>query len=307
MPVPVVDVVVDVVVVSHNSAAFLPACLDSIAAQGPGVVGDVVVVDNASTDQSCAIVGTHTSVRWQSTGTNLGFGGAANRGVAATARSGRRYVAILNPDTTLEPGCLRVLCATLDQRTDLAAVGPLVLSLDGSVYPSARTFPSLADAAGHALLGHLTERNPFTRRYVGTGQPDWISGTAMVVRRADFEAVGGFDEAYFMYVEDVDLCWRWRRLGRRVDRVPEAVLHHAIGGSSEGAPFAMIVAHHRSLWRFAMRSTTGPRRLVLPLIAVGLVVRMASMVGRRTVHRGAPAAMHGRPAVGGARATSTHG
>ena len=287
-----------VVVVSHNSAGHLDACLGSILGQvdptGDAVVGDVVVVDNASSDRSAAVVAGYRSVRWVATGSNLGFGGGANRGVAAVMAAVRSapYVAILNPDVILDPHCLARLVDELERRPELAAVGPNVLNLDGSVYPSARTFPSLIDAAGHALLGSLVPGNRFTKRYVGIGQPDWISGTAMVVRRAAFEQVGGFDEAYFMYVEDVDLCWRWRQAGWRVDRVQSAVLHHAIGGSSEAAPFAMIVAHHRSLWRFAHRSTTGAKRLLLPVIGVGLVVRMGLVMARRVVLHQPPAAQH---------------
>ena len=289
-----ITALLDVVVVSHNSAAHLDACLTSIAAQvdgaGAGVVGDVVVVDNASSDRSAAVVAGYPLVRWVATGSNLGFGGGANRGVAAAAA--HPYVAILNPDVIVDPHCLAQLVNELERRPHLGAVGPNVLNLDGSVYPSARTFPSLIDAAGHALLGSIVPGNRFTKRYVGIGQPDWISGTAMVVRRAAFEQVGGFDEAYFMYVEDVDLCWRWRQAGWRVDRVQSAALHHAIGGSSEAAPFVMIVAHHRSLWRFARRSTAGAKRLLLPVIGMGLVVRMGLVTARRVVLHRPPATQH---------------
>lgn len=282
----------DVVVVSHNSAHDLPGCLDSIRDEGSGVVGLVVVVDNASADGSAAVVAARPFATWIATGVNLGFGGGANRGVAATATSSAPYVAVLNPDTVVEPWALGRMVQVLDDRPELAAVGPLVLVGDGSVYPSARTFPSLIDAAGHAVLGSISADNPFTRRYVGSGRPDWISGTAMVIRRAAFESVGGFDEAYFMYVEDVDLCWRWRRAGLLVDKVPQAVVHHAIGGSSEGAPFAMIAAHHRSLWRFAVRTTTGWRRALLPVVAIGLGVRMVLITARRAVHHRPPASLH---------------
>ncbi len=282
-----------VVVVSHNSAVHLDACLASIATQfgsTDDVMDEVVVVDNDSSDRSAVVVAGYPFVRWVPTGANLGFGSGANRGVAATAA--QPYVAILNPDVILQPHCLERLVEVLTDRPDLAAVGPNVLNLDGSRYPSARTFPSLIDAAGHALLGSMVPGNSFTKRYVGIGQPDWISGTAMVVRRSAFEQVGGFDEAYFMYVEDVDLCWRWRQAGWRVDRVQSAVLHHAIGGSSEAAPFAMIVAHHRSLWRFAQRCTTGTKRLLLPVIGVGLVARMGLVMARRVVLHRPPATQH---------------
>jgi N-acetylglucosaminyl-diphospho-decaprenol L-rhamnosyltransferase len=294
--------VLDVVVVAYHSAADLPACLDSIAAEGSGVVGQVLVVDNSADPEALEaarrVVAARPGDRLLDPGVNAGFGAGANRGVAATARSGAPYAAILNPDTVIAPGALGRLVRELEARPALAAVGPQVRSLDGSIYPSARTFPSLVVAAGHALLGQLRPGNPFTRRYVGAGQPDWISGTAMVVRRTAFEAIGGFDEGYFMYVEDVDLCWRWRQAGWTVDRVDDAVVHHAIGRSSERAPFAMIAAHHRSLWRFARRSTRGPARAALPLVAIGLVARAAMVALRRTVHHAPPAAAHSPEQVG---------
>ena len=95
----------------------------------------------------------------------------------------------------------------------------------------------------------------------------------MLVRRATFEALGGFDEGYFMYVEDVDLCWRAWRAGWRVRYEPAGRVVHVIGVSSELAPYRMIAAHHRSLFRFSARTTRGPRRLLLPLIGAGLAVR----------------------------------
>jgi N-acetylglucosaminyl-diphospho-decaprenol L-rhamnosyltransferase len=102
---------------------------------------------------------------------------------------------------------------------------------------------------------------------------DWVSGACMLVRRSAFEAVGGFDEGYFMYVEDVDLCWRLARAGWRIGYEPSGRVVHALGASSRLMPYRMIAAHHRSLLRFASRTTTGGRRAVLPLVAAGLGVR----------------------------------
>ena len=119
---------------------------------------------------------------------------------------------------------------------------------------------------------------------------EWVSGTAMLVRRTAFEEVGGFDEDYFMYVEDVDLCWRLRKAGWDVRYAPTAGVVHAIGGSSEARPLRMIAAHHRSLLRFAVRTTSGPRRLLLPVVAVGLVVRGCGAAVLRAVRRKPPAA-----------------
>ena len=97
----------------------------------------------------------------------------------------------------------------------------------------------------------------------------------MLLRRSAFEAVGGFDERYFMYVEDVDLCWRLWRAGWRVAYEPAGRVVHTIGLSSEQTPYRMIAEHHRSLLRFSATTLTGPRRALLPLVAAGLAVRTA--------------------------------
>ncbi len=301
---------VDVVIVTHRSADWIVMCLDSIVnSTHVTKVGSISVIDsagpkpgeaNATATTATAIVEwnhRHDSIRadFVALGANVGFGAAANRG---EARGRAPFVAILNPDIEVHDSCLDRLVRALSDDPTLAAVGPTVLNPDGSVYPSARTFPSLIDAAGHAFVGVFSPNNRFTQRYVGDpDHPDWISGTAMVVRRAAFDAVGGFDESYFMYVEDVDLCWRWSQIGQRVARVDSARLMHLIGGSSRSAPFRMIVAHHRSLWRFARRRTGARNRLILPVVMVGLVVR-AALVGARQVGQqvrrradpGAPAA-----------------
>jgi N-acetylglucosaminyl-diphospho-decaprenol L-rhamnosyltransferase len=114
----------------------------------------------------------------------------------------------------------------------------------------------------------------------------------MLVRRAAFDAVGGFDEGYFMYVEDVDLCWRLWHAGWRVRYEPAGRLVHTIGLSSEQAPYRMIAEHHRSLLRFSQRTLTGARRALLPAVAVGLTVRTAMAWLQRLMRNRPHAALH---------------
>ena len=267
---------VSAVVVSYNSAADLPDCLRSLRSEG---VDDVVVVDNASADGSVEVVAhVDPDARVLQTGANLGFGTAANRGVAVTAGD---HVLILNPDTVVEPGTVKALSEALDRDPGLAAVGPRLENVDGSLYPSVRRFPDLMVAFGHAFLGLVWAANPATRRYRmldwDHDQPsaavDWVSGACVLVRRTAFDMVGGFDEAYFMYVEDVDLCWRLGQAGWRIGYEPAGRVVHALGGSSRLVPYRMIAEHHRSLLRFVSKSSAGPRRAILPLVAAGLGVR----------------------------------
>ena len=277
---------IDVVVVTHQSHAWIGRCLDSLVAQEG--IGVVVVVDSGSTDGTAEVVAHYAphGVRWQPLGVNRGFGAGANRGVSATMSE---FVFVGNPDLIVEPQCLKTLRAALADDNRLAIVGPQVCDLDGAMYPSARSFPNLLDAAGHGFLGLIWKGNPWSKRYLRPDRIDWISGTAMLIRRSAFESVGGFDESYFMYVEDVDLSWRLNEQGWKVALSRDAIVRHAIGGSSETVPYRMIVAHHVSLWRFARRTRRGATRVVLPFVGFGLVVRAVLVAARRTVHRRPPA------------------
>jgi N-acetylglucosaminyl-diphospho-decaprenol L-rhamnosyltransferase len=285
---------VGAVVVNYNAGDSLVECVRSLRADG---VLDIVVPDNSSSDGSDrAVAASDPNVVVLPTGGNLGFGAAANRGVAACPGD---YVLVLNPDTLVEPGTVKVLADALDRDPALALVGPRIENVDGSLYPSARTFPSLADAMGHAFLGLVNPSNRFTRRYrmldwdhAVPRDVDWVAGTCMLLRRSAFEAVGGFDERYFMYVEDVDLCWRLWRTGWRVAYEPAGRVVHTIGLSSEQTPYRMIAEHHRSLLRFSATTLTGPRRALLPVVAAGLALRTTLAWLQRLRRNRPPAALH---------------
>jgi N-acetylglucosaminyl-diphospho-decaprenol L-rhamnosyltransferase len=158
----------------------------------------------------------------------------------------------------------------LDSESDLAALGPLIRDSDGERYPSARSVPRLRDAVGHGLVGLVKPDNRFTRRYreldADPSRPrdvDWVSGAAIWLRRAALDEVSGWDERYFMYVEDVDLCWRLRRAGWRVAYEPAGTVTHVQGASTEKRPYRMLLEHHRSLLRFASKRWRGWRRVLL--------------------------------------------
>lgn len=288
----VADTVV-AVVVSYNSRRHLEACLSSLASAG---VRHVVVADNGSADGSEAVVEA-AGATWYPTGGNLGYGRAANLGVAA-AGDRPEYVLICNPDIEVRPGAVDSLVAALEDDPVLGAVGPRLSNTDGSLYPSARTFPDLIDAMGHGMLGLVAPRNRFTRRYrmldwdhSGPARVDWISGACLLVRRTAWTDVGGFDPTFFMYMEDVDLCWRLGRAGWAIGYEPAAEVVHVQGVSADLHPYRMLVAHHRSLWVFARRTTTGPRRLALPIVLAGLFGRFLVASARRLFF---PAGRRGR-------------
>ena len=192
----------------------------------------------------------------------------------------------------MHPGALAALRQALESEPAWALVGPRIFAETGDVYPSVRNFPSFTDAAGHALLALFNPENPFTRRYnPGTPEGDvvtgagWVSGSCFLARRSALEELGGFDEAYFMYLEDMDLCWRAHHAGWGVGFAGTAEVTHVQGVSTARHPYRMMVAHHRSALRFTFRTTKGWRRAALPLAALVLGARMAMATVRIAVGR----------------------
>ena len=266
------------VVVNFEAGSLLVDCVQSLLDDTSAGTPEVVVVDNGSTDGSVAALrAAHPGARVVEPGTNLGYAAAANRGIAATAAP---IVAVGNPDLVVTKGTAAALLARFDSEPDLGALGPAIDNPDGTRYPSARAHSSTVDAVGHAMLGRLFPRNRFTRRYRQLDAAwdrardvDWVSGALVFLRRSALDSVGGWDERYFMYMEDVDLGWRLRRLGWRVGYEPAGHATHVQGASTAAHPYRMIIEHHRSAFRFAERRWHGARRLLLLPAAGFLTLR----------------------------------
>jgi N-acetylglucosaminyl-diphospho-decaprenol L-rhamnosyltransferase len=267
-----------VVVTYEAGASRLLACVRSVLADTSAGPVELVVVDNGSTDGSTdALRAALPGVRVVRAPGNLGYSRAANLGIAATRAP---IVAVMNADLVVEPGAAKSLLDRLDHESRLGAIGPQLRNPDGSVYPSARTLPSIPDAVGHALLGLWNPENRYTARYrqldadpFAPRLVDVVSGAAIWLRRTALDDVGGWDERYFMYLEDTDLCWRLRRAGWDVAYEPSAVVHHEQGAITARVPYRMLLEHHRSAWRFARVRYRGVRVVLLPFAAVLLATR----------------------------------
>jgi N-acetylglucosaminyl-diphospho-decaprenol L-rhamnosyltransferase len=264
------------VVVNYNAGSALCGCVASLEAGG---VTEIVVVDNASADDSIALLSKCSpDATLVSSPANLGFGRGANLGARSTVAE---YLLVCNPDLVASPEAIQRLATVLDESPGVALAGPMLREPSGVVYPSGREFPGMAEALGHGFVGLFWGGNPWTQRYRHIGQEqhrsrdaDWVSGAFFLVRRTAFDEVGGFDERYFMYVEDVDLCWRLRKSGWRIRYEAEAEVVHRQGLSTSQHPYRMLVEHHRSIWRFARTTASGPERALLPAVALGLGVRL---------------------------------
>jgi N-acetylglucosaminyl-diphospho-decaprenol L-rhamnosyltransferase len=276
---------VSAVVVNYNAKEYLLTCLESLYRER---VAMVVVADNGSTDGSGQAVSEHfPAAKWVPTGANLGYGTGANVGAALVDGA---YLLVCNADVIVEEGAVATLRRFLATNPEVAVVGPRIVDSSGALYPSARRFPDLLEALGHGIVGQFWEGNPFSRRYRMTNwdharaqEVDWVSGAFFLARREAWDAVGGFDGTYFMYLEDVDLCWRLRRAGWSMAYEPAAQVMHVQGVSADQHPYRMLFAHHMSMWRFADRTTVGWRRWVLPLVVAGLVARLGMTMARRAL------------------------
>jgi GT2 family glycosyltransferase len=266
---------VSVVILNHNGGEDIVECLRTVVREAPEAV---VVVDNASTDGSDdRVAAAFPDVRLVRNERNLGFATAANEGVRATSTP---YVFLVNQDATLHAGSLAALEGALDAHPRAAAVGALVRNPDGTVQPTKRRFPSFGQAVLHGIVGIFRPQNPGTRGYVladtdftSPRTVDWVAMTATALRRDAFDAVGGFDEAFFFFVEDVDVCKRFWDAGWEVWFVPGAEVTHQWGGSWTKRPLRFLWMHQRNLFRYVTKHYHGAWVLAYPFIFAGLVVR----------------------------------
>lgn len=239
-----------IVIVSYNARADLERCLASLVAAAPAVDHEIVVVDNASSDGSAdAARARWPGVRVIEAGANVGFARANNIGIRQTSGE---LILLLNSDTLVPRGAIEALVARLDADPSLAIAGPRLV--DGQRRPElsfGRMIAPWTELRQKALVRGLARGVPPVVRYVDRitrreRRVDWVSGAALLVRRADAEAVGLLDERFFMYTEDVDFCAAMRARGRGVLFTPAAEIVHLRGRSAASAPAATEAAYRRS-------------------------------------------------------------
>ena len=229
-----------IVIVSYNVRAELDACLRSIVENEPALAGQICVVDNGSRDGTPEMLReTWPRVRLVEPGGNLGFARGNNAGIRETSSD---LVLLLNPDTLVSRGAITTLVERLMADARAAAVGPRLVDQDGAAELSfGWALGPLGELRQKLLVGLYHRRvGPVVRRVERwtrePGPREWLSGACLLVRRDDLVAAGLFDERYFMYTEDVDLCASLRALGKTVHFVPEAQITHLRGRSAGRNP-----------------------------------------------------------------------
>jgi N-acetylglucosaminyl-diphospho-decaprenol L-rhamnosyltransferase len=242
-----------VVTVTYSPGSHLDRFLSSLTVATDRPL-QVVLADNGSTDGTPEeAVERYPGTRLLRTGGNLGYGSAVNRGVAI-APADDEFVIVANPDVVWGPNSIDELLEAAERWPRAGTLGPLIRDPDGAVYPSARHLPSLVRGGMHAVVGFVWKSNPWTRAYrqeylEPSERPvGWLSGSCLLVRRAAFDQVGGFDERYFMYMEDVDLGDRLGEAGWLNVYVPSAEILHDKGHSTGRDPASNLRAHHESTY-----------------------------------------------------------
>lgn len=244
-------------IVHYNSRELLGRCLESFHRYPPRLPYRIVVADNSASFLSIRdVTSLFPRCVLLEMPHNVGFSAANNRAVQDAQE---QYLFFLNPDTEIREGTIENLISRLDSDPEIGAVGPMNVGPDGEVQLSCRTFPGYCTILAHrySLLTRLFPRNRMSSEYLQTtrdhnqvSEADWVSGAALLIRRSDFERLGGFDEAFFLYAEDVDLCYRLHQMGRRILYEPAAIVQHSIGGSSRRHRFRALWERHRSMYTF---------------------------------------------------------
>jgi len=281
----------DVVVVAYRSRELVEACLESLRRNPPRAGVTITVVDNDSRDGTVERVGrAFPDVRVIESGANIGFGAANNIAIRETSSP---YVLALNPDTRMTPGTLDRLLALMDEQPEVGICGCRLEREDGTFdHASRRSFPTVAGALGHFLgVGRRSWSPKALAQYrapgVEAGPVDAVNGALMLMRRTALDEVGLFDEGYWMYMEDLDLCYRFKEAGWVTWYVPDVTVTHVKAGTSGPVRSARLTyAFHYGMLRF-YRKHYAPGRSAMWNAAVyaGIGTKLVLSLTRAPVRR----------------------
>lgn len=274
---------VDIVIVNWNSGAWLKTCLASIVEHGGSALGAIVVIDNGSTDGSADLDFAPLDVQIVKTGQNLGFGAACNLGVSRTTAP---YILFLNPDAGLLPGTLDQAVAYME-RDDAAQVGACGVQLIGSNgdvqrhcarFPTWQTFVGGSFGLTEWLPGRFPPLLMLEFDHLSERDVDHVIGAFYLVRRSLFQELKGFDQRFFVYLEDLDLSRRIRDRGLRIHYLPQAKAFHKGGGTSEKVKSTRLFYSLRSRLAYADKHFT--RSAACAVLAATLIVEPISRLTR---------------------------
>lgn len=285
---------VSVVIVTYNSRRYIQTCLDALADSSLRPI-ETIVVDNASEDLTPDLVKLrYPRVTLVRNDHNVGFAAGTNIGIR---RSSGRYVLLLNPDAVVSRGCLRALVEHMEREDDIGLAGPRLLNDDRSLQYSIGRFPTPANQVGRLLLlNRLFPRSAALREldfrddeYERTHDVEWLFGAVLMAKREAFEPVGILDEAYFLFSEEQDWCWRMRQAGWRVSYLASAeAVHLGRGGVGNPDIFVLLLDSRDTFIR--KHHGRGAAAAARALVTVGLAIRyvISMLTDRQDEADGAP-------------------
>jgi len=269
-----------IIIVNYNVKDLLIKCLESIFNFQKDLKFEVIVIDNHSDDQSTKMIKEcFPNIKLFENKRNLGFSTACNQGIK---ESRGRYILLLNPDTEFTTGGINEMIKFMDSNHHVGICGPKMVDPQGKIQFSARSFPSYLTAisSSQSILNKLFPGNPLSRKYLlkdhnhcREREVGWVSGSCLLARREVFEKIGLLDEQFFMYVEDVDFCYRAKQAGFSVYYFPNSVVIHHIGRSTERRKLKMLVEHHRSMYYY-YRKHHHPSVLLKGIIFSAIWIRL---------------------------------
>lgn len=262
-----------IIVVNWNTRGLLAECLQSVYDTVEGLAFEVLVVDNASTDGSAAMVRERfPHVRLIENGDNVGFSRANNQAIRESAG---RYVLLLNSDARLVGDAARQMLGLMDRRDDAGIGGAHLVSPGGHRQLAYGPLPTLASEV-FSLFG-LDKRGPATIRRGNPGRPfvetGWVTGACLMARRRTLDEVGLLDETYFMFSEEIDLCHRVGAAGWKTIHLPTALAIHVGGASTGPTPERMLRIYRGKLQYFAKHHSALARRALLGAIWLSAVTK----------------------------------
>ncbi len=269
-----------IIIVSWNVKSVLSDCIESIEENPASEPFEVVLVDNASSDKTVEFVrNKFPYVVVMANSRNLGFAAANNQGIE---RSQGECILLLNPDTIVHSGSLDILIEFMDENEDVGICGPQLLNQDGTIQSSVRCFPTFRGALyRHTAIKYLgLFKNEYKKWLMKSFDHktkmdvDQVMGAALLIRRSIIEDIGTMDEQFFMYYEEVDLCYRLKQAGWRVVFLPEATITHLGGRSSEQIPAEKQLMAMASLLKFFRKHRSKPATMIF-----GFTFKTAMIIG----------------------------
>ena len=272
------------IIVNYHNSSPLKYCLNSVYRTLQNISFEVIVVDNSQDDPGMAsIKESYPKIRYIQNTSNTGFARANNQ---ASQFAQGEFLLFLNPDANVTDQAIEKMVVYLESNPNIGALGPKVLNMDGSLQYSCRRFPTLMTGFfnRYSLLSQWFPDNPYTVDYLmkdfdheENREVDWLSGCCLMVPRAVFEKTGGFDEHYFLFNEDVDLCRTINQNGLKVIYFPSAQITHHISTSNSRVPVEIIIKRHLGMSHY-YRKYHGRNLLARVVVSAAISLRCLSQI-----------------------------